>query len=493
MDEIIINARKRSADPAQEHLREQKALWNASTKDLIAKLIAFKRGLNGRGDPQAGLPPSNIKEPFPPQIGQYLSDIATHYTSLVDGAEKIIQEQEHYSNVRRKPQQVMTGVASTSEILDEELYKTASWWGSRWWASNFGIKGAERPLIKSMLRSAVSFHDKLLDVENYLSSSDPNAIPRALYITSSFGIGPYKNIMESFKQMREIHGRDLADPEKPKKPSPEDQKSEQIEEKNISTDQKLDRIQILNYLVEIQKDLPNLQSVANHYLDQESISGPEKAIVKKLKNAVNKGSDISIYIDKLRQGLPLAEDEEADAEKIIMGYRKLLEIISRFMGFDSLSFENYAKKIQSLPIEAVAHNSLSRFIKRKWLEHKPDVIRSDVDLDMRKQITIEHIADTIIAIEEFMNVLEKNLGIDEIFKSLKNFSKKLGVVVEDIITLAEYHSSMFRDENRNKRKGVILHPIIEREINKLRKANIGIKEMSDKILIHRPDFVTIAT
>jgi hypothetical protein len=52
---------------------------------------------------------------------------------------------------------------------------------------------------------------------------------------------------------------------------------------------------------------------------------------------------------------------------------------------------------------------------------------------------------------------------------------------------------MFRDENRTKRKGVILEPIIEREINKLRKANIGIREMSSKILIHRPDFIVVPT
>lgn len=487
MDEIVINARKRSTDPAQEHLREQKALWNKSTTDLIAKLIAFKRGLNGRGDPRVGLPPSNIKDPLPVQIGQYLNDIASHYTALIDGAEKIIQEQEHYSQIRNKPQ-TTPGFAVNDGMLNN--VKTASWWGSRWWASHFGIKGAERPLIRSMLRSAVSFHDKLLDVENYLSSSDPNAIPRALYVTSSFGIGPYKNIMESFKQLREIHGRDLADPEKHK---PEDKKiSTDQPSIPVKDDSRLNLIQILNYLVEIQKDLPNLQSVVNYYLDQENISGPEKLIIKKLKDAVNKGSDISIYIDKLRQGLSPSENELDDAEKIIMGYRKLLGIISKFMNFDALNFEAYAKKIQELP-EVIAHNPLSRFLKRKWLEYKPDIIRSDVDLDMRKQTCIEHIADTIRAIEEFMDVLVKNQGIDEIFKSLKVFSKKLSIVVEDIITLAEYHTSMFRNENRNKRRGVVLHPIIEREINKLRKANVGIKEMSDKILIHRPDFVTIPT
>ena len=58
MDGKVTIARKRSMDPAQEHLREQKDIWNKSTKALIAKMIAFKQALNGRGNVSAGLPPS---------------------------------------------------------------------------------------------------------------------------------------------------------------------------------------------------------------------------------------------------------------------------------------------------------------------------------------------------------------------------------------------------------------------------------------------------
>lgn len=506
MEGKLIIARKRSADPAQEHLREQKAIWNKSTTDLIAKIIAFKRGLNGRGDPRVGLPPSNIKEPLPPQIGSYLDGIATGYEALVNGAEKIIQEQEHYSQVRRKTQPNQASMPANSnafplaavddgnfvESNSPEAVKLASWWGSRWWASRFGGKKEERPIIENMLRSAVSMQHKMLDVENYLSSSDPNSIPRALAITSSFGIGPYKNILQFFSNLRKLHGRDLADPAPQK---------EEVSKPTISPKEKLevisqglDPIQTLNYLVEIQKDLPNLQSVVNHYIMQEE-NPSQKTILKSLKGAVSKGSDISVYINKLKQGLSLAENEIEDAEKIILAYRKLLSVIAQLIGFDSFNFANYAKRIQELPLEAKAgyHNPVSRFFNKKWLKYKPDLLRSDIDLDMRKQMTIEHLDIVIQALEEFMDVLVAHAGIDEIFKSLKKLSMLLAEVVEDIITLAEYHTTMFRDENRTKRKGVILEPIIEREINKLRKANIGIREMSSKILIHRPDFVVVPT
>lgn len=499
MNEKVIIARKRSSDPAQEHLREQKAIWNQATKDLIFKLIAFKRGLNGRGDPKSGLPPSDIKDPFPPQIGQYLDDIATHYTALVDGAEKIIQEQENYSRIRRKPQ---SDVPSNNQILsvdDGYVIKEAAWWGSKWWASNFGIKGPDRPLIASILRSCDSLHNKLLDVENHLTSSDPNGIPKALYITSSFGIGPYKNILEVFKKMRELHGRVLSDP-----PTADDIKAEMVkpsieQAKNIPAEKIKDTFNTQKEkLVAILQDLGNLQSVVNEYLARSDNSTSYTSKIKKLKSIVNRSGDISDYITKLSQSVTtdgvehtlLSEKEFIDVVNIISAYKELLEFFSSVFKEKSDTFESYAKKIQSLP-EVKAHNPLSRFIKRKWLEHKPDFIRSDVDLDMRKNIAVEHISDTILSLKEMMDILIQSPGIDEVFRCLKKLSKTLSIVIEDIIVLAEYHTTMFRNENRNNRKGVILHPIIEREINKLRKTNIGIKEMSDKILINRPDIITV--
>ena len=63
-----------------------------------------------------------------------------------------------------------------------------------------------------------------------------------------------------------------------------------------------------------------------------------------------------------------------------------------------------------------------------------------------------------------------------------------------MITLAESHNSMFRDEQREKKKSdIVLHHIFDREIDKMRKANVGIQELSDQILITKPDFVVIPT
>ncbi len=93
-----------SKDPLQQRLREHKKRWNTAAKEYIARVIAFKKGLNGRGDARRGLPISNIKDPFPPEIASFLSQLTSDFQQLAQEASDIIQEQAYYSEHRRKPQ-----------------------------------------------------------------------------------------------------------------------------------------------------------------------------------------------------------------------------------------------------------------------------------------------------------------------------------------------------------------------------------------------------
>ena len=99
-----IIARKRSADPVQEQLREAKDRWNLAAKELISRLIAFKRGMNGRGDARYGLPISKIHEPLPTEIGTFLSELSSNFQQLAESANQIVQQQAYYAEHRRKPQ-----------------------------------------------------------------------------------------------------------------------------------------------------------------------------------------------------------------------------------------------------------------------------------------------------------------------------------------------------------------------------------------------------
>jgi len=100
-----ITARKKSNDPVQEALRTHKDKWNLAAKEFIARVIAFKRALNGRGDNHYGLPVSNIKDALPDQIGAFLNTLTSNYEQLAAEALRIEQEQAAYSQNRQKPKE----------------------------------------------------------------------------------------------------------------------------------------------------------------------------------------------------------------------------------------------------------------------------------------------------------------------------------------------------------------------------------------------------
>lgn len=97
------SARSKSNDPQQEKLRSAKDAWNSSVKEFISRMIAFKRALNGRGDAHYSLPPSNIKDEFPSQIGSFLNTLSSTYEQLANEANRIEREQSEYSKNRKKP------------------------------------------------------------------------------------------------------------------------------------------------------------------------------------------------------------------------------------------------------------------------------------------------------------------------------------------------------------------------------------------------------
>lgn len=98
-------AAKRSPDPKQQHLRDRKKTWNKAVSEVINRIIEMKSAINGRGSADYGLPVSNIKSPLPTEIVGFLSELSGAYAAIATEAHNIIQEQEVYSQTRRKPGQ----------------------------------------------------------------------------------------------------------------------------------------------------------------------------------------------------------------------------------------------------------------------------------------------------------------------------------------------------------------------------------------------------
>lgn len=448
-------ARSHSADPAQEKLRENKSIWNQAASNLITKMIAFKQGLNGWENPYFGIPESNIKDPLPSQVGQMLHDLANEYSALVNGAERIIQEQEQYSQTRLQP-----------------MNRTASWWGGRWWKSNITHRGTgEKKYIKNMIRTCLSLKDKLIEVESLVTSSDPNSIPKIVRVASSFGIGPWQNIMQDLDNYAKLHNKVRKDPNE----------TEDVENKPSPPDPRLQELKLK--LMSIFEDTPSMKSVSKYLLESDQTSQVQKLSINDLTKKVKRSTLISSIIKKIEHRQPLSEVEERSCEEITKAYEELLKIVSEVMKNEQDNFLEWATQINKQ-----AAISPVRFLNRKVLELRPDFTRKDVDLDRRKENTINHILEAVQTIEKLMDTILTKPDVNTLFNAVHGLSQNLSDILEDIITLAEYHNSMFLDEYREKNpyrsvaKNVSLKMIYEREINKLKKANFGISQMRSHIL-----------
>ena len=170
MAELDKFARTRAKDPAQEQLRGHKQDWNDVASLLIAKLIAFKRGINGSGDARAEIPPSRITEELPQELNTYLNSIISDYSNLINGAKFIINEQKDYSASRKK--------ASDDE---PDLTAEASSALSRAWA-RVGLIGVPQYSTRiDILNLSSDIIPDLYNIENELTSRDKSGPARAVY------------------------------------------------------------------------------------------------------------------------------------------------------------------------------------------------------------------------------------------------------------------------------------------------------------------------
>lgn len=191
-------ARNRSSDPVQEQLRTAKDSWNKDVSLLIAELIAFKRGLNGRGDKNLNIPPSSIKDPLPPQVQSILNNIATQSNKVQDGARSIIDEQSRYSQVRRQKH----------SSFEDSLVAQGSWWGSRMWAYVAllrKIEKAERGLRHRLLSSLAACQKEFRKVEDkILKRGDLDSIPDAFTLWVNTLTLMQNNVLQPIADLHQI-------------------------------------------------------------------------------------------------------------------------------------------------------------------------------------------------------------------------------------------------------------------------------------------------
>ena len=148
-----VEARNKQEAVSEESIRRDKSEWNDTVQLLVAKLIAFKKGLNGAGDDRAHLPPVDIRDPFPTEMSIYLNSIVDDYVAIIDGAKDIMVDQKEYSK--------------SADEIPPELLAQASWWGSRAW-SRIGLIGLgdQRKIRISMIGYANEFAHDLYNISS---------------------------------------------------------------------------------------------------------------------------------------------------------------------------------------------------------------------------------------------------------------------------------------------------------------------------------------
>lgn len=481
MDESdILISTARSNDPVQQHLRDQKKIWNASARELIANLIAFKRGLNGKGDPRVGIPASNIKDPLPSEIGTYLNHIADNYLSVVKGAEQIIQEQERYSQTRRKPQSIIPGQPMSA---DDGLVTEASWWGSRLWAKTFGLRGSDREELSRILDAVVDLRKQLYETENAISSSDPNGIADAFYVAIKFGLGSYNSIVRNLDKILTRHNKKLESaPEKstdvsvPTTLSGPNDNTTNVTNDNVTIDwEAIDLIRkdseammaVLNLLVKSKlldnsQILPLVQKMAVFKIMSHKKNWPSYP-PNKIKEVVRYYNDTVDSYQLLKGMAQSALQTQAPTFKDM--------ILSAKNTIDDGNVEDGAIK--------TAHNALTRYLKRKWLERP--FFRNE-SMDSAKTLAIESILQAVKTLSSFLDMIEKGTSIDDLFVGVQNISEQMAKVYEGLLILADLHNNEYEHNLQRKDKTSPLHHIKNSQIQHLRRWISNMRLLNNQII-----------
>lgn len=236
---IKKEAQKGVKDPVQKKLRDNKKQWSKDTSTLIAQLIAFKRGLNGRGDPKAGIPPSNIKDPLPKEVESYLNQMFIRFQDITQRADKIINEQEEYSKNRKKSNKELQNITSSynfdkvqklARIIDRSDTLTRLWTV----VSQYPLFGEDEKLTRERIRimySAADYEAQINEIEYKLTSFDDDYGPtKSFYEFSRFIISFDQRWVQRFKNLI-THQASYYDKNKEKiKPPPPPSSNSQAQE-----------------------------------------------------------------------------------------------------------------------------------------------------------------------------------------------------------------------------------------------------------------------
>jgi len=482
---VIITARTRSEDPAQEHLRERKAVWNKACSAFIARLnafkpqlIAFKQGLNGKGNAKVGLPPSNIKEPLPSEIGGYMgmvnskfNELASEFAGLVSESNAIMQEQAQYADHRKKPQPRQPRQPRQADLaqVDDILISEGSNKATRFWAqlSSYMSSDESSRYRLSMLKLSYKIFQNLVKFEDLILTSDIGDMEKVLnaYLLVVNNIDTLKHDVNKIVKLKHPNVTQSDNSE---------QQSQQAAPPAKSPPQSLPA------------KPPAVLPAKSPAIKNQSVSTMNMhQLFKEVQSMLTLGftvADVKIFLD-----LYHANKIVKDPNKVALVTDRLRDIYYELFDNLKLFIENEIEQklpknitleeIRNLQANASSDNSditklAGNFVSRYYNKYRHEHSK---DASSASRIEIYNIVREMkINIDTIMNLLEnKHLNSGDLIAKITETDQLMAKISEPLNRLNMLYKDKYYEPGSNKRKHNILDPAgrffnrqIQRDVDK---------------------------
>jgi hypothetical protein len=153
MDKI---ARKPSADPVQEKLRQDKAVWNKDMSGFITKVINFKKLINGAPN-LFFKQKSKITQPVPSNPTAILSSLTSDFQELAQRGSGLVEEQLAYAKNHKPKQPKVPGAPipiapKVPATPVPDLSKQLAAWESKWESKYALVAEGSNPISRFLTR-----------------------------------------------------------------------------------------------------------------------------------------------------------------------------------------------------------------------------------------------------------------------------------------------------------------------------------------------------
>jgi len=480
MSQISKLARKRAIDSLQEELRAEKDEWNGETSEFISALISLKRGINGRGDKNKGLPPSKITEEFPGQVSSFLSETAHKGSRVFELANKIIGDQNQYASHKKNALEEFEIRLVASERKDfSDFEKVGSWWGSVFYnkiKNHRKLDEIDRALRKRLLESCTKFKSSFKNFEGQiLDDENPIGIPMAISSLTTTLFTMVADLIPTFLKLKKfrVNKKDELGEKKPSNSDPKNKgkDKESLPSASLTPEQ-------TNAIKLLQEQLVSIGVIVAHL---KSIMKDDK--LKQLDMLYDN------FSKKLSTLLILKDKDPNEKDKIQKLFSETTDLATKlFLIFEESlgkeeSLDKYLEKIKPTAAEKTsvqkeqklllkeASNAISRWLDKKVLSLKKSPL-AKIKLDV-----VDQSLEVRKAIDEFMDLIEKQeIWPEELVEKFELIVGHSTILAQRIELLANIYNS---DERRNIRpKNFYIQNITVADLRKLREAKSKLEAYS---------------